>query len=139
MRPTFLDPVLMGLFGAMAFFAIATDLLQALGSTGNMSRDDWSMLPVPGRWLDAIDWWFAHDLLLKANPLWYRLMAVVSPIVYLPFVRFPPDLHFRCLSRSTSLPSTPSTIRGSGSVSPPSAGLLPWCVAAPHATESTDE
>lgn len=88
MRPTFLDPVLMGLFGAMAFFAIATDLLQATGTTGGMSRDDWSMLPVPSRWLDAIDWWFAHDLLLKANPLWYRLMAVVSPTLYLPFVRF---------------------------------------------------
>ena len=82
-----LDPLLIALFGAMAFFAIATDLLQAMGSTGNMSRSDWTILPVPEKWLNAIEWWFTHDRLLKANPLWYRLMAVISPTIYLPFVR----------------------------------------------------
>jgi len=92
-----LDGVLIGLFVAMAFFAISTDTLQSLGSTGGISRKDFHGMPIPDKWLDIIDWWLTHDLLLKANPLWYRLMAVVSPTLYLPFVRF--DLHC-CASRT---------------------------------------
>jgi len=71
--------------GAAGFFAITVDLLQALAShkTGIIVADleDY----YPKFWLEQIDWWLQFDPLLKNNPLWYRVMAVVSPTIYLPF------------------------------------------------------
>jgi len=72
----------------MAFFSVTIDFPQAWGSTNGITRADYQRLPFPNFWLDVIDWWLDNDPLAKANPLWFRALAVVSPTLYLPFYLF---------------------------------------------------
>jgi len=71
------------------------DFLQAMGTSGHVHHQrthaDWDKDFKDWQWPPAFMfewfyWWCEEaDPLLMLNPLWYRIMAVLSPFAYLPF------------------------------------------------------
>jgi hypothetical protein len=77
-----------------AVIAVFIDAAQAMGGHGHpavpRTRADWERDLEGAAWPPAavrtmfVDWADRYDPLLLQNPLWYRLMASWSPLLYLP-------------------------------------------------------
>lgn len=81
-----LDLFLVLSFFAFSVIAITIDFTQAVhGDLGNLKADVNRLWP-PDAILEYYRWWCEEvDVLLAVNPLWYKILAVFSPLVYLPY------------------------------------------------------
>ncbi|XP_062510089.1 sigma intracellular receptor 2-like [Corticium candelabrum] len=83
------DLLIVLVFTLFFLIAISIDLLQAT-SDENVAEEHVLDRMWPPESLRKLFFFWCNevDSLLKANPLWYRTLALVSPVVYAPFYVF---------------------------------------------------
>eukprot|EP01121_Diplochlamys_sp_Union-15-3_P001179 TRINITY_DN1103_c0_g1_i1.p1 TRINITY_DN1103_c0_g1~~TRINITY_DN1103_c0_g1_i1.p1 ORF type:complete len:189 (-),score=19.28 TRINITY_DN1103_c0_g1_i1:54-620(-) len=82
-RPS--DLVIVIFFITFIVLSLCFDLFQAL-SGENATLENTKDLPWPQALKEAYFWWTdICDPLIRANPVWLRVMSFVSPVVYIPY------------------------------------------------------